>query len=114
MTYFHIRRVSGRANQLVLRSKAHFFANKAKETYVKKTQSIAIYGGFGSGKSHKINQLKTSARSIWSRSPIIFIRATDSLSDIFNRNLKSQKQLKIAAIDDDSEVLDLETLEKSA
>jgi hypothetical protein len=84
--YLQVHRPKGRAAALRLREKADPFAKDVKETYIQKGGIIEIFGVQASGKSRYILRIRESAKELW-RFPSIYIKSTDSLTDIINRNL---------------------------
>lgn len=84
--YLQVHRPKGRAATLRLREKSDAFAKDVKETYITKGGVIEILGVNASGKSRYIDRIRSSSKELWSF-PLVYIKATDSLTDILNRNL---------------------------
>lgn len=86
MKFLQIHRPKGRFPALRLREKTHPFAPVKKEEYVKRSGIIEIFGVHASGKSRMIERIRTAAKELW-RFPMIYVKATDSLADIYTRNV---------------------------
>ncbi len=86
MKYLQIHRPKGRFPALRIREKAHPFAPVKSEEYVRRGGIIEIFGVQASGKTRMIERIKEASKELW-RFPLVYIKATDSLSDIYSRNV---------------------------
>lgn len=104
MKYLQIHRPKGRFPALRIREKAHPFAPVKSEEYVRRGGIIEIFGVQASGKTRMIERIKEASKELW-RFPLVYIKATDSLSDIYSRNVgapaKSSKAGEQFLDDDD-------------
>lgn len=66
-----------------------------KETYISKKSDILIIGIHASGKSKRLNSFFQNAKDLWKKEHVIFFHATDSLSEIFHRNLNDEETKKL-------------------
>lgn len=90
MKFLHVKRYSDAERskaELILREKKDRMSPKVKETYIKKSGIICIYGAEASGKSKMVTEMYVNAREVWRCEPMI-LRATDSLSEIIHKNLR--------------------------
>ncbi|ELE3068063.1 hypothetical protein RMD73_001695 [Campylobacter coli] len=95
----------------MLRKKKTIF-DKPKETYISKKSDILITGINASGKSKRLNSFLQNAKDLWKKEHIIFFHATDSLSEIFHRNLDNDDETKRLIYGENAN-LNLENLDTS-
>ncbi len=111
MKYLQIHRPKGRFAALRIREKAHPFAPVKSEEYVRRGGIIEIFGVQASGKTRMIERIREASRELW-RFPLVYIKATDSLSDIYSRNVgapaKSSKAGEQFSMDDEYQIGDNE------
>lgn len=99
ISYFRFKNQKGNAKKdIILREKKSVFDKKPKERYISKKGNIAIFGINASGKSRKIQSIYDEAPNIW-RAQIIYLKATDSISEIFARNLESEKETQALVLE---------------
>ncbi|HEF9827174.1 TPA: hypothetical protein SB195_001708 [Campylobacter coli] len=96
----------------MLRKKKTIF-DKPKETYISKKSDILITGINASGKSKRLNSFLKNAKDLWKKEHIIFFHATDSLSEIFHRNLDNDDETKRLIYGNENANLNLENLDTS-
>ncbi|ELE3136705.1 hypothetical protein RMG83_001661 [Campylobacter coli] len=94
-----------------MRKKKTIF-DKPKETYISKKSDILITGINASGKSKRLNSFLQNAKDLWKKEHIIFFHATDSLSEIFHRNLDNDDETKRLIYGENAN-LNLENLDTS-
>jgi hypothetical protein len=111
--YLQIHRPKGRSTALRLREKADPFAKDVKETYIQKGGIIEIFGVHASGKSRYITRIKEASKELW-RFPSVYIRATDSLSDITSRNLGEAGKVSQPLDEDDAPLDKIDLLKEKA
>jgi rRNA-processing protein FCF1 len=81
---------------LVWTQKKRKWADRSKEKYISKKKSIVIEGAHASGKTREIEKIKRRAAEVWGgAATIIYLRATDSLADWFNKNLRKEDEAKL-------------------
>ncbi|EAI5755530.1 hypothetical protein AB5P07_001850 [Campylobacter coli] len=95
----------------MLRKKKTIF-DKPKETYISKKSDILITGINASGKSKRLNSFLQNAKDLWKKEHVIFFHATDSLSEIFHRNLDNDDETKRLIYGENAN-LNLENLDTS-
>jgi len=89
---------------LVWTQKKRKWADRSKEKYISKKKSFVIEGAHASGKTREIEKIRRRAGEVWTGRPVIYLRATDSLADWFNKNLtKDDEAALIQANPDDAE-----------
>ena len=86
MKYLQIHRPKGRFPALRIREKAHPFAPVKSEEYVRRGGIIEIFGVQASGKTRMIERIREASKELW-RFPLVYVKATDSLADIYSRNV---------------------------
>ncbi|EAJ7010321.1 hypothetical protein YN63_009375 [Campylobacter coli] len=91
--YFRFKK-DGNCTKILLRKKKTIF-DKPKETYISKKSDILITGINASGKSKRLNSFLQNAKDLWKKEHVIFFHATDSLSEIFHRNLNDEETKKL-------------------
>lgn len=89
-----------------------FVLFKPKETYISKKSDILITGINASGKSKRLNSFLQNAKDLWKKEHVIFFHATDSLSEIFHRNLDNDDETKRLIYGENAN-LNLENLDTS-
>ncbi|ENJ6890584.1 hypothetical protein AB1155_001841 [Campylobacter coli] len=94
-----------------MRKKKTIF-DKPKETYISKKSDILITGINASGKSKRLNSFLQNAKDLWKKEHVIFFHATDSLSEIFHRNLDNDDETKRLIYGENAN-LNLENLDTS-
>ncbi|WP_395941696.1 hypothetical protein [Campylobacter coli] len=108
--YFRFKK-DGNCTKILLRKKKTIF-DKPKETYISKKSDILITGINASGKSKRLNSFLQNAKDLWKKEHIIFFHATDSLSEIFHRNLDNDDETKRLIYGENAN-LNLENLDTS-
>ncbi|HHW4060046.1 hypothetical protein [Campylobacter coli] len=93
MQYFRFKK-DRNTTKIILRKKKTIF-DKPKETYISKKSDILIIGIHASGKSKRLNSFFQNAKDLWKKEHVIFFHATDSLSEIFHRNLNDEETKKL-------------------
>lgn len=83
---------------IILREKKNVFDKNPKETYISKKGNIVLFGISASGKTKKLDSILSEAPNIW-RDSIIYLKATDAISEIFSRNLESEKETRALILD---------------
>ncbi|EGB1268373.1 hypothetical protein JFN49_001747 [Campylobacter coli] len=109
--YFRFKK-DGNCTKILLRKKKTIF-DKPKETYISKKSDILITGINASGKSKRLNSFLQNAKDLWKKEHIIFFHATDSLSEIFHRNLDNDDETKRLIYGNENANLNLENLDTS-
>ncbi|EIP7661779.1 hypothetical protein P0B77_001857 [Campylobacter coli] len=94
-----------------MRKKKTIF-DKPKEIYISKKSDILITGINASGKSKRLNSFLQNAKDLWKKEHVIFFHATDSLSEIFHRNLDNDDETKRLIYGENAN-LNLENLDTS-
>ncbi|EEF6598131.1 hypothetical protein FWO42_22090 [Salmonella enterica] len=108
--YFRFKK-DGNCTKILLRKKKTIF-DKPKETYISKKSDILITGINASGKSKRLNSFLQNAKDLWKKEHVIFFHATDSLSEIFHRNLDNDDETKRLIYGENAN-LNLENLDTS-
>ncbi|HEG8320818.1 TPA: hypothetical protein SF188_001869 [Campylobacter coli] len=80
--------------------------------FISKKSDILITGINASGKSKRLNSFLQNAKDLWKKEHIIFFHATDSLSEIFHRNLDNDDETKRLIYGENAN-LNLENLDTS-
>ncbi|ELQ9473728.1 hypothetical protein R3F85_001824 [Campylobacter coli] len=80
--------------------------------FISKKSDILITGINASGKSKRLNSFLQNAKDLWKKEHVIFFHATDSLSEIFHRNLDNDDETKRLIYDENAN-LNLENLDTS-
>ncbi|EAL8841226.1 hypothetical protein DZ748_08830 [Campylobacter coli] len=109
--YFRFKK-DGNCTKILLRKKKTIF-DKPKETYISKKSDILITGINASGKSKRLNSFLQNAKDLWKKEHVIFFHATDSLSEIFHRNLDNDDETKRLIYGNENANLNLENLDTS-
>ncbi|EGY1016828.1 hypothetical protein FGY48_000917 [Campylobacter coli] len=108
--YFRFKK-DGNCTKILLRKKKTIF-DKPKEIYISKKSDILITGINASGKSKRLNSFLQNAKDLWKKEHVIFFHATDSLSEIFHRNLDNDDETKRLIYGENAN-LNLENLDTS-
>ncbi|EKP0101043.1 hypothetical protein P1Z09_001885 [Campylobacter coli] len=80
--------------------------------FISKKSDILITGINASGKSKRLNSFLQNAKDLWKKEHVIFFHATDSLSEIFHRNLDNDDEAKRLIYGENAN-LNLENLDTS-
>ncbi|EDO9273431.1 hypothetical protein GPG23_08910 [Campylobacter coli] len=80
--------------------------------FISKKSDILITGINASGKSKRLNSFLQNAKDLWKKEHVIFFHATDSLSEIFHRNLDNDDETKRLIYGENAN-LNLENLDTS-
>lgn len=92
--YFRFKSQKGNAKKdIILREKKSLFDKKTTEKYISKKGNIVLFGINASGKSKRLNSILAESKNIWKES-IIYLKATDAISEIFSRNLDSESETR--------------------
>ncbi|EAL3379173.1 hypothetical protein A9L79_07645 [Campylobacter coli] len=110
MQYFRFKK-DRNTTKIILRKKKTIF-DKPKETYISKKSDILITGINASGKSKRLNSFLQNVKDLWKKEHVIFFHATDSLSEIFHRNLDNDDETKRLIYGENAN-LNLENLDTS-
>lgn len=106
--YFRFKSQKGNAKKdIILREKKSLFDKKPTEKYISKKGNIVLFGINASGKSKRLDSIVAEAKNIW-KEPIIYLKATDAISEIFSRNLDSESETRELLITTISEGEELE------
>ena len=91
--YFRFKSQKGNAKKdIILREKKNLF-DKPIEKHISKKGNIVLFGINASGKTKRLNSIVEESKNIW-KEPIIFLKATDAISEILNRNLDSESEAR--------------------
>lgn len=91
MKFFQIKKQKGtQKKSLIFRERPKKYSKKLKETYIKKTESLIIFGSHASGKSKEILKIFKEADNIYKQDTQIYINAIDPFSDWYNKNIKKK------------------------
>lgn len=108
--YFRFKSQKGNAKKdIILREKKNVFDKNPKEKYISKKGNIVMFGISASGKTKRLDSIVAESKNIW-RDSIIYLKATDAISEIFARNLESEKETKELLIADaEGEEIEIDT-----
>lgn len=107
--YFRFKSQKGNAKKdIILREKKSLFDKKPTEKYISKKGNIVLFGISASGKSKRLDSILEESKNIW-KEPIIYLKATDAISEIFSRNLDSEETRELLIATSEGEEVELDT-----
>jgi len=96
LTFLRLKKVKGKDHRVIyFRTRSKKYA-KEKDRYISKSKSLLIEGMDASGKSKEIKKLFDRKNEVYIKEKeFIFLKASDSLSDWFQANLKKSDANKL-------------------
>jgi len=107
LKFLRFKKVKDRKYKSIIFREKYRYSNDMKERYISKTISLLIYGLDTSGKSKELNKLYDNKDVIFdmSKYSTIFIHATDSLAEIFYKNIDDVDTEKyLLSLDDEKQI----------
>ncbi len=107
LKFLRFKKIKNRKYKSIIFREKYRYSNDMKERYISKTISLLIYGLDTSGKSKELNKLYDNREVVFdmSKYSTIFIHATDSLAEIFYKNIDDVDTEKyLLSLDDEKQI----------
>ena len=110
LKFFRFKKHKSGSTQLILREKKTIYY-KPKEKYISKKGSILLFGIEASGKTKRLKKFIEHIDDLFPKETKIIFKATDSLSEILNKNLDGDEETQKLLILNPDDLDDIENLE---
>ena len=107
LKFLRFKKVKNHKYKSIIFREKYRYSNDMKERYIGKKISLLIYGLDTSGKSKELNKLYDARELVFdmSKYSTIFIHATDSLAEIFYKNIDDVDTEKyLLSLDDEKQI----------
>ena len=107
LKFLRFKKVKNRKYKSIIFREKYRYSNDMKERYIGKKISLLIYGLETSGKSKELNKIYDNKEVIFdmSKYSTIFIHATDSLAEIFYKNIDDvDTENYLLSLDDEKQI----------
>jgi len=110
LKFFRFKKIKNGSTQMILREKKTIY-DKPKEKYISKKGSILLFGIEASGKTKRLKKFIEHIDDLFPKETKIIFKATDSLSEILNKNLDGDEETQKLLVLNPDDLEDVENIE---